>query len=846
MRNKLLVTTALAAIVFSTHAFAAEGIVKRELVNNENIDGKIIEVTSNGNSIRAQGNKKPQVTVAVGSSQTEKITVSSKSGTGIVASYGGNVNLNADEINITGATNGVNLQDDGKININGKNIVIHSQGKTKANERYGVLAQRFEKRITTEAGVFIIGDTVSISGDGAGAILAQNGTNDKTMSKYATVEIKAKDINLSAPNGYAVSAMSNGKVVLEGNTTIKGGNGAILTRGYSQIYINKSGEHTVKMDGNINFDYNDATSKTSIDSIVDVNLVGAESYWNGNTAISYDKKPADDNKLLVSQATISLKDGATWNATAVNDKITDVSGLNYEVSYTALNNLNIDKGTVNIKDTARGIAVDNINAADATFNGGTLRVNKEMNVERELTLNNNVEGEGKINFAAGTTLNVGNSTTIANEVSSAGTIVNVALVKGDTEVQLNEIFKNAANEDKLANFDVKIQNALYKLVRQGENSSLWLVEQANTSEVAANLGISGVTAAALLAATSGNADTNENFNAISDALYEAAQAGNSSVVREASKLGADAASVARAVETSRTNMVFAAVNDELNGAGNAMAEGMSAGDYFRKAKAWIRGLFNNADYDGTSKAQGFDADTYGVAMGIDKELDNHIKAGFGYAYSQTDVNGDVRDTDVDTNTLFIYGQYKPADWYINTALAYSWSDYEEKKSVLGYNANAKYDVDTLALQSMYGFERKLGEYDLNPEFGLRYMHISQDGYTDALGSKVKSKDSDVLTAVAGAKIAKSYELESGMVLRPELKAAVTYDVVSDNNNANVMLANGAGYRVNGEKLERLGFEFGAKVATDVADNWELAAGYELRLRKDFSDNTLMLNAKYKF
>lgn len=360
------------------------------------------------------------------------------------------------------------------------------------------------------------------------------------------------------------------------------------------------------------------------------------------------------------------------------------------------------------------------------------------------------------------------------------------------------------------------------------------------------LGVTGSIAAALLAATSAADSDNAEFDKVASALNEAAQAGNRAAAREAEKLGADAAPVAHAVETVHTNMVFAAVNDELNGADGAMAKGMSSGDYFHKAKAWIRGLFNYADYDGTSKVQSFDADTYGVAMGIDKELDNHVKAGFGYAYSQTDINGDVRDTDIDTNTLFVYGQYKPADWYVNTTLAYSWSDYEEKASVLGYKANADYDVDTIALQSMYGFERKLGAYDLNPEFGLRYMHTSQDGYTNDLGSKVHSDDSDILTAVAGAKVAKNYELENGMVLRPELKAAVTYDLFTDDNNANVMLANGAGYRVNGEKLERLGFEFGAKVATDVSANWELAAGYDLRLRKDYSDNTLMLNAKYKF
>lgn len=57
---------------------------------------------------------------------------------------------------------------------------------------------------------------------------------------------------------------------------------------------------------------------------------------------------------------------------------------------------------------------------------------------------------------------------------------------------------------------------------------------------------------------------------------------------------------------------------------------------------------------------------------------------------------------------------------------------------------------------------------------------------------------------------------------------------------------GSAYRVNGEKLDRLGFEFGAKVATEVSDNLEISAGWEGRFREDYQDHTAMLNAKYSF
>ncbi len=760
-----------------------------------------------------------------------------------------------------------------KNNVGIENGVLVTPGTMTINGNYGQMLQNLMKD-NPEVINGVLGNITGMIKDNLGGISPEQlkGYTDQgayvvigaIYEKYPDKYPQASREGLEKDLSELVYNLINN--INTGNTAIyKEQFSALLTHPDMQNNFNvKAGE--INMDGG-NIVFADNVNITTSG----VNISGGAVTVNGNTSISIadvDIKKAilsgaegEEQKLSYKKSEVMVS-GENTVLTVNKDAALKIAGSDLNVSGagvvnngTLAANLVLNNKAVYTSNNAKLDGSLTINDKDsvANFNGAEIVLDKEINnagliniaANSKLSIETAVNGNGEMNFGKDTEVDVKNGATVANKVSSEGTIVNVALNKGDKQVELNEIFINEANANSLANFDIKTQNALYKLIRQGEESSLWLVEQASASEVADNLGIAGSTAAALLAATSGTSD-NASFNAVSDALYEAAQSGDKAVVREAEKLGADAAPVVRVVETSRSNMLFAAVNDELNGKGGAMVESQAEEPLFRKVKAWVRGLFNYADHDGTSKAQGFDADTYGVAMGIDKELDNHVKAGFGYAYSQTDVNGDARDTDVDTNTLFVYGQYKPADWYLNSSLAYSWSDYDEKKSVLGYNANAKYDVDTIALEGIYGLERKLGVYDLNPEFGFRYMHISQDGYTDNLGSKVKSKDSDVLTAVAGAKIAKAYALDNGTVLRPELKAAVTYDVVSDNNNANVILANGAGYRVNGEKLHRFGVELGAKAAAEISDNWELAAGYELRLRKDFTDNTLMLNAKYQF
>ena len=233
-------------------------------------------------------------------------------------------------------------------------------------------------------------------------------------------------------------------------------------------------------------------------------------------------------------------------------------------------------------------------------------------------------------------------------------------------------------------------------------------------------------------------------------------------------------------------------------------------------------------------------------MGVEKYINDVTKVGLGYAYTNTDIDGFMRDTSVDTHTALVYGEYKPSQWFVNGIASYGWSDYSENKNVAGVGIDADYDVETFGLQAMTGYEMQLNHLFVTPEAGLRYVHIKQDGYTDSADQRVSADDSDILTGVIGAKVSQSVALDKGITLKPEVKAALTYDLFNDDNNSVVTLANGSAYNIEGEALDRLGVEFGAGVTADVNENVEFSVGYEGKFREDYQDHTGLVNAKYKF
>ena len=310
----------------------------------------------------------------------------------------------------------------------------------------------------------------------------------------------------------------------------------------------------------------------------------------------------------------------------------------------------------------------------------------------------------------------------------------------------------------------------------------------------------------------------------------------------------EVAPMVQKTQTETANQVFGAVSTRLTGGSiSTGGEGMASGDsIFKRGAMWVQGLFNKSKLNDTSKAKGFDADSSGIAFGAEKFVTDDVKVGVGYAYTNTDIDGFMRSTDVDTHTAILYGEYKPSNWYVNGIATYGWSDYEENKNVAGVGVKADYDVETFGLQAMTGYDMQVNGFGLTPEAGLRYVHIKQDAYKDSADQKVSGNDSDILTGVIGAKVSKNFELSNGMNIKPEARIAATYDLFNDDVNSVVTLANGSAYAVDGEALDRFGMEFGAGVTAEVNDNVELSLGYEGKFREDYQDHTGLINAKYKF
>lgn len=480
------------------------------------------------------------------------------------------------------------------------------------------------------------------------------------------------------------------------------------------------------------------------------------------------------------------------------------------------------------------------------YNAGTL------NIAGNLTLDGGIDGTGNINFASDAVLTATLDTTTldttvirAENVVTNGAALNLILDGAVAEKTYEFITADSVDQA------FKIQeNNLYNITMTDDHQSI-VVGKKNTDDIAASVGASTAQTsviAGIMAGTSGN----ESFDTLASQIHTALQSTDDAVVRAAVKaagaLAPTEAPVSQAMTTAAVTQVLGAVATRFSG--SVAPAGEASGDIsLEDGAVWAKGLFNRSKLGGES---GFRSYSRGLALGVETYATPDMKVGVGYAYTNADIKPNDRKSESDSHSAMLYGEYKPADWYVNAVVAYTWGRYDDRRYVLDSVVSAKHDVDALSLQAMTGYDMnavttKDGRtLTVTPEVGLRYVNVHEKSYHDSLGNKTGRNRSDTVTGVAGVKTTFDWKVSETTTLKPEAKVALTYDVKRDNAGSVMTLANGSVVSVEGDALKRFGTELSLGVSAQVDESLELGLTWEGKFRRDYTDNTGMVTLKYHF
>lgn len=533
----------------------------------------------------------------------------------------------------------------------------------------------------------------------------------------------------------------------------------------------------------------------------------------------------------VDEGNVVTKYGARINGvTFTGNTATTNGGAIYNVGDITLAGTNTFTG-----NTANGLANDIHNVGSLTVASGTT------------TMDGGITGDGTLSIANGATLNIGTASINQGTIDLAGTLI-ATVRSGDAQLTatdafagdgtLSLIFNDAGTyhvfgDKVLASAKNRVSSTIYDLSWTNEDKDVTATLK-SVEAIAEENNLSENSAAAILGMSQSSSEKlNEVAEKMQEKLAEATPIAQQEVEHAAKAVHPENESVKQSVATSVQTTV-------ANLAGARMAAptiGRSGGDVnFTSGGVWAQGLFNKSKQD-----DAFSGYTRGIAAGMDGTINKVWKVGAGYSFAHSDITS-VRDTEIDSNTVFLYGQYKPAEWYVNAVANYTWSDFSETADVLGTAKTADYDVNAFGGTVATGYNFASG---VTPELGLRYLHVNASDYTDSFGSKIKSKDTDFLTGVLGAKYAFNVVADKYTTFIPQLNAAIKYDMLSDKNVATVTMPGVDSYTLRGERLNRLGGEFGIGLGMKYRA-MDFSINYDIDVRKDYTSQTGMLKFRYNF
>ena len=230
------------------------------------------------------------------------------------------------------------------------------------------------------------------------------------------------------------------------------------------------------------------------------------------------------------------------------------------------------------------------------------------------------------------------------------------------------------------------------------------------------------------------------------------------------------------------------------------------------------GEFTNVGDDST--ARGYDLTTGGFTLGVDFKLTPNFVFGInaGYARTGADLTGDGRVT-VDGAKAGVYATYfTGTGFYVDAAVNGGYNNYDSRRGALQGTAVGSTSGTEINALIGTGYDWRRGDFSIGPVASVQYTHVKVSGFRER-GSlaplNIAGNSGESLRTALGVKT--SYDIRplgTGIVIRPEVRAAWQHEFADSSFALDSRLANGAGntFTVRGPEIGDDSLLVGAGVA----------------------------------
>ncbi|SEE37450.1 autotransporter outer membrane beta-barrel domain-containing protein [Pseudomonas anguilliseptica] len=301
---------------------------------------------------------------------------------------------------------------------------------------------------------------------------------------------------------------------------------------------------------------------------------------------------------------------------------------------------------------------------------------------------------------------------------------------------------------------------------------------------------------------------------------------------------------------------LSAINDVIQARQNSIS-GLSSGDPLLGSEHfWMKGFGSWADQNARNGIAGFDADSKGLALGVDAAVSEALTLGLAFAYAETNINSDShaapQDAQIDTFQLIGYGSYALSpETELNFQLDVGQNRTEGTRHMPFAGTAAESDYDGYSAHAGIGIGHRLRlseQLTFVPSVRADYTWIGDDSYQEKgaglLNLDVDSRNTEELVLGIDGKL--DYALTETTLISANLGAG--YDVINEGSSMTSAYAGapGATFNAMGLDMEPWLARAGLGLTHTLDGGTEVSLRYDAEARSDFTNQSASIKARWAF
>lgn len=271
---------------------------------------------------------------------------------------------------------------------------------------------------------------------------------------------------------------------------------------------------------------------------------------------------------------------------------------------------------------------------------------------------------------------------------------------------------------------------------------------------------------------------------------------------------------------------------------------------------WVQSINSFGDQDTDTNAAGYNWKSFGGAMGVDHQINDQFLAGISFAGYGTHVDGanNSGEADITTLNLSAYSGYINGPTHVQGGITLGLADNSTKQPypLLGVTAKGDYESTIFGSWLSIGHELNLDikcPVKVEPTFGLHYLHIHDEAYTQTDGGimnmSINEQNTDSLVTRLGLNLLYDLKLAQGQELCFGLGAFWCHEMLDDQVAGSGTMA-GNGFAVDGISRGRDAVEVAGKMGWQLKENMLVQCDYAGQFANNWDSHMIKLGLLINF